>query len=489
MRYIRTVVLMTSILAAAATSPASAALSPEQRCDDLRWRAVARSTALHLGCLTRAARTGGSATVACMTRAETRLARGLARAEARGGCSVDADEGVGDALVDAVVADLGALLIPGAAKDRCAGLKLRATAIMASARSECHRRAIVGGELALPACLDKAAEGLLMGFQRAEQRYACNTTGDATDVTTRVSAFVEETATWIAGGVVPPTPSMLLAVVDGADIDLTWTHPDPDEGFTHARLLRRLNTAPIGSNDAMADEVYFGAGEAALDDVRVLLPDVPEAARSYHYAVFACTSDGSSCGATASRTVLTPTVVQALRGGGYTIHWRHASADVCADSTHLGTAMTTMVPDWWKSCDDNCGTATARQLNTAGRDESIEIGDQLRARGIAFDRVVSSEFCRNFETAALMDLGPVVEESPLVTFFVYDEANRCADTYALLAVEPAAGSNTALIGHAGNACPVLATLAWAEAAIFKPDGIGGATLVTRVLAPDWAMMP
>jgi phosphohistidine phosphatase SixA len=480
------ITLIALMLAAASTGAASAALSPEQRCDELRWRAVARSTVLHLGCLTRAARSGGSPAAGCVARAETRLARSLARAEARGGCAVDADAEVGGELVDAAVADVGTLLVTGPSKDRCAGLKLRATAVAAAARIGCHRRAIVRGGAPEQSCLDAAAAGLLIGFQRAEQRLSCNTTADAEDVTTRVIAFVEETAAWIAGSAVPPTPTALAAVVDGAEIDLTWMHPDPDEGFTHARLLRRLNTAPTGPNDTMADVVFFGAGEAATDDLTALLPNVPETARTYHYAVFACNGDGSSCGSMASRTTLEPTLVQALRAGGYTIHWRHASANVCSDSTHLGNAMTTMVPDWWKSCDDNCATATARQLNAAGRNESIVIGDQLRARGIEFDKVISSEFCRNFETAALMDLGPVVEESPLVTFFVYDEANRCADSYALLAVEPAAGKNTALIGHSGNVCAVLASLAWAEAAIFKPDGIGGTTLVTRVLWSAWA---
>jgi hypothetical protein len=180
-----------------------------------------------------------------------------------------------------------------------------------------------------------------------------------------------------------------------------------------------------------------------------------------------------------------------LAGGGYVIHWRHASANVCADATALGTAATTTSPDWWKSCESNCSVATARQLNAAGRDEATAMGSTLRARGIPFGRVITSEFCRNVETATLMDLGPTLEESPAITFFVHDEGNRCEASTALLADVPALGTNTAIIGHAGfpEPCPVLADLAWSEGAIFKPDGLGGSVLVTRLLWNEWSTLP
>jgi hypothetical protein len=104
---------------------------------------------------------------------------------------------------------------------------------------------------------------------------------------------------------------------------------------------------------------------------------------------------------------------------------------------------------------------------------------------------VSSEFCRNVGTAVLMDFGPMIEERSDITYFVYDEANRCTNSYALIAEVPAAGTNTALIGHAGftGTCPVLGALAWSEAAIFKPDGIGGQTLVARLLWNEWSALP
>lgn len=164
-----------------------------------------------------------------------------------------------------------------------------------------------------------------------------------------------------------------------------------------------------------------------VDDLADLLPDTTTVPRTWHYAVYGC-DISDNCEDTGSHTTLAPTVVQVLRAGGYVVHSRHASADVCSDATHLGTAV-------------------------------------------------------------LMDFGPTIEESQDITYFVYDEAERCNNSFALLGEVPTAGTNTALIGHAGFTCPPLSQLAWAEAAIYKPDGMGGTTFIERVLAADWLTLP
>ena len=286
------------------------------------------------------------------------------------------------------------------------------------------------------------------------------------------------------------TPRDLTAAIAGSDVLLTWTLPAATSGFTAVRLLRRLNTPPKDPGDPDAVLLFAGSATATVDAVTALLPDTQETPRTYHYAVFACIP-GGTCESTGSRTTLVPTLMQVLAAGGYVVHWRHASATVCADNLALGPAATTASPDWWKSCEADCLVATARQLNSVGRTEATTIGTVLRARGIPFGRVVTSEFCRNVETATLMALGPVPEESPAITYFVYDEGNRCASSNALLAEPPAPGTNTALIGHAGYAlsCPVLGDLAWGEGAVFKPDGAGGSVLVTRVLWDTWSGLP
>lgn len=283
-----------------------------------------------------------------------------------------------------------------------------------------------------------------------------------------------------------PYPRSLTLWVVGGEVRLSWLAPDPGSGNTQVKLLRRLNTAPSGPDDPAADVLWTGSLTQRVDPLQNLLPDFPGTPRVYHYAVFGCDASGAICENTGSRAALAPSLVQCLRGGGYTIFWRHADADVCTDRTDLGTAATTSVPNWWKSCDANCPTATARQLNAAGVQRATEIGDRIRELGIPVGRVISSEYCRCTQTAQWMAFGPSVETEQGISFFVYDEVNRCTHSYDRITEVPAAGSNTAIIGHAGftPTCPTLSLLAWSECAVFKP-GAGGATLVTRLLWNNW----
>jgi phosphohistidine phosphatase SixA len=231
--------------------------------------------------------------------------------------------------------------------------------------------------------------------------------------------------------------------------------------------------------------VFFGTASAATDALTALLPTTATTPRTYHYAAFGCTA-GGTCEPVGSRTTLAPTLLQVLKGGGYTMYFRHASATVCVDNTLLGPAATTSVPDWWKSCDAVCATATARQLDATGVTQATTIGQGFDTVAIPVNRVIASEFCRTKTTAELMDLGPPIELNQGITFFVYDEPGRCAAAQALLAVAPAAGGNTAIIGHAGFTCDVLGTLAMGEGAIFKPDGLGGSLFIARQQPSTWA---
>lgn len=61
--------------------------------------------------------------------------------------------------------------------------------------------------------------------------------------------------------------------------------------------------------------------------------------------------------------------------------------------------------------------ATQRNLNDAGRDQARRIGQAFRDRGIAVDRVLTSQWCRCRDTAELLDLAPVEAFPPLNSFF------------------------------------------------------------------------
>lgn len=60
---------------------------------------------------------------------------------------------------------------------------------------------------------------------------------------------------------------------------------------------------------------------------------------------------------------------------------------------------------------------TQRNLNNRGREQARRIGDTLRDRGIAFDAVLSSQWCRCLDTATEMALGEATPYPPLNSFF------------------------------------------------------------------------
>lgn len=295
--------------------------------------------------------------------------------------------------------------------------------------------------------------------------------------------------TWPALADPNPAPRKLTIWVVGGEARLSWLPPQGGSGNTQVKVVRRLNAPPSGPEDLSAEVLFAGVGTQLVDPIGDLLPDLAGAPHVYHYAVFGCDALGT-CETTGSHASLAPTLVQCLRGGGYTIFWRHADADVCADNTSLGTAANPTIPNWWRSCDANCATATARQLNAAGVERATFIGQQTDALGIDVGRVISSEFCRCIQTAELMDFGPTIETDTGISFFVYDESNRCTHCYDRIYEVPAPGTNTAIIGHAGfsPSCATLGALAWSECALFKPDGAGGATFITRLTWDAWGLL-
>ena len=96
---------------------------------------------------------------------------------------------------------------------------------------------------------------------------------------------------------------------------------------------------------------------------------------------------------------LTPTLANAseidletrLQQGGHVLMMRHAYAPGFGDPPGFQL--------------DDC--TTQRNLDTAGRAQASAIGDWLRRQGVQEAQVYSSLWCRNLETARLLNLGPV----------------------------------------------------------------------------------
>lgn len=95
--------------------------------------------------------------------------------------------------------------------------------------------------------------------------------------------------------------------------------------------------------------------------------------------------------------------------------------------------------------------ATQRNLDAAGRAQARAIGEAMRRRGIAVDRVLTSQWCRCRETAELLGLAPIAEIPALNSFFA-DRSRAEAQTRAVLALlrGRAAGEKLVLVTHQVN---------------------------------------
>jgi hypothetical protein len=302
--------------------------------------------------------------------------------------------------------------------------------------------------------------------------------------------------------------------LDGADVVMTWSLATP---APQVKIVRKLGSAPTSELDG--ELAYAGPSSPARHPTSALLPSTASTARPYTWALFACDATGQGCAATGLTDTRELTVMQALRGGGYVFYFRHAETvdpgtmtDVCSDNLSLGYASTTSSPDWWRACTPDvqvtpswsCSGANVRQLSSTGVSQSQAVGQHLRARQVPFSRVLASEMCRGFRTAELMNLGPVIEQRPELTYYVYGNVqNRCNELQAHLASVPAAGTNVALVSHSaiggdsGGAptldpalCLTLDGTGRANAQVFKPLGDGGTMLVLGQVTPaTWLTLP
>lgn len=80
---------------------------------------------------------------------------------------------------------------------------------------------------------------------------------------------------------------------------------------------------------------------------------------------------------------------------------------------------------------DDC--STQRNLDDRGRAQARRIGDTMRAAGVAFDAIWSSQWCRAKDTATLLDMGEVVGVPPINSHFA-GRGDRAAQRRATLDV-------------------------------------------------------
>lgn len=136
--------------------------------------------------------------------------------------------------------------------------------------------------------------------------------------------------------------------------------------------------------------------------------------------------------------LLTPAIAQAddweaLNAPGAHAIMRHALAPGTGDPANF----------------DVTDCSTQRNLDDRGRAQARAIGQALKTRGITFDRILTSQWCRSRETAELLDLGPVTEEPALNSFF-QNRSTADVQTDATAQIAKDANGPVMMVAHQVN---------------------------------------
>lgn len=193
------------------------------------------------------------------------------------------------------------------------------------------------------------------------------------------------------------------------------------------------------------------------------------------WVVWVFVSTGLAAGALAQQPSDTE-LVAALRQGGHVIYFRHADT---------GPAYIEPPTIDLTRCE------TQRNLDDGGRAQAAEIGRQFRRLGIPVGPVLSSEFCRCRDTAQLAfgryEIARTLTGVRRDPEYAQARQDAARGLRALLSTFPPAGQNTVLVSHGFNLIDLegLYLSVQGEAAVYRPDGAGGYSLIARVLPQRW----
>lgn len=130
--------------------------------------------------------------------------------------------------------------------------------------------------------------------------------------------------------------------------------------------------------------------------------------------------------------------------------------------------------------------STQRNLDARGREQARRVGHSIRAAGVTFDALWSSQWCRALETADLLDLGEVEEQLALNSFFAGrgDRAAQTAETLDLISAQ-SPDARLLLVSHQVNISALTGNFAGSGEIIVarRTDG-GGLEVIDRIkIAP------
>jgi broad specificity phosphatase PhoE len=159
---------------------------------------------------------------------------------------------------------------------------------------------------------------------------------------------------------------------------------------------------------------------------------------------------------------------EALKGGGQVILMRHTIT-----TPGLGDPPRMRVND----------CSTQRNLTEVGRNHAKRIGEAVRARGIAVDKVLSSPMCRCLETARLAFVRIDEPQTGASAYARSEEKSRQVREMRALAGEKRRGGNVVLVSHSSTIYAVTGLETEpGEMVIVTPQGDGVFELKGKVMA-------
>ncbi|MCK7637833.1 histidine phosphatase family protein [Corynebacterium sp. P7202] len=220
------------------------------------------------------------------------------------------------------------------------------------------------------------------------------------------------------------------------------------------------------------------AAESAVDEAKDAVKDATEKSSSTTTSAAAeSDDDDSEEEAKFENVVSAEEVVKDLKNGGYVIFIRHGhTAKDYADQADPNMKL------------DDC--STQRQLDDLGKKQAKEIGEAFKKLEIPVGDVVSSEYCRAYNTAELA-FGHYEKNSKLNFEPAEDFTDEQIETMKnnitpMLETVPAEGMNNVIVGHDDvfDAATGIYPEPQGTTYIVKPEG-DSFEVITRITAEEW----
>lgn len=172
-------------------------------------------------------------------------------------------------------------------------------------------------------------------------------------------------------------------------------------------------------------------------------------------------------------------LVDELKKGGYVIYFRHFET-----GADFADQVTADIEDCWSQ----------RQINGNGFRDARRVGKFFHDARIPVGRVVSSPFCRTWQSADLAfgrhEIVQALKILPSKDYTPEQNAVMKAGVMPFIGAPPAAGTNVVVMAHDDNLTAAGGPLLekQGEAAILKPDAAAGFTVVARLKPHQWAQL-